>query len=198
MSKRKQFKYRLPQYEAPEHLWGEIEKRIPSKENISKPAWLEKLPVHKAPENIFSQVEHKLRKRASRRTVSIVSKAAASLILILGMVWIFRHLNQNNQEYTITHRIQVEYQKTGTNETPLLKEGFNLQEFLSQVCKTQPSICEKSTYKDLKQQLENLNTEEKFLKREIQRHQDDQLKHHLLQIQKDKEKIHRYIVQLFI
>ena len=198
MKKRKQSTYRLPRYRAPEHLWDEIETRISSEENISRPGWLEKLPVHKAPEHIFSQVEHKLRKRKSRRTISIALKAAASLLLILAMGWIFLHSTGNNQEYIISHHIQVEYQTPDITEVALSEEGFHLQDFISQVWKTQPSSCKKSAYKDLTQQLGNLRREEEFLKKEIQRHDDDQLKDHLLQIQKDKEKIHRYIVQLFI
>jgi hypothetical protein len=197
MKKRKQSAYRLPQYRAPEHLWDEIEKQISSKENTSRPGWQEKLPVHKAPEHVFSQVEYKLRERTSHRKIAIALKAAAFLLLILAMGWVFLHSTGNNQEYIISHHIQVEYQKAGI-KTPLSKEEFNLQDYLSQACKTQPSICEKSAYKDLTQQLENLRREEEFLKEEIQRHDDDQLKDHLLQIQKDKEKIHRYIVQLFI
>lgn len=156
---------KLPEYDAPDSVWSHINARLP----------LAELPTYDAPEFVWTQIESQLsdatqNAKPKPQTLKILrggkaykfAVAASVALLVTVGFWFFKINNTHRNNIRITTEVVdnqlLKHDFSGDDETFAMVEEF---------CKTSLPVCEQSDFKNLKAELDELNTAHTRLKNAI-------------------------------
>lgn len=193
MSKKKTtLKERLPIHPSPNDIWQKIDQHLDSLENENIDSNVVMImPIYRAPD-IFEQIKPKKRVRS----ISFITlKIAASIILILALPFTFKHI-KNKARITVIHTVENQYKKPSITITQTTIDA-DFKAILNQKCQTNPNICQLKEFDELFTKLNEIELEERELKKAYEQFKSTEIESHILRILTDKIKIESYILQLF-
>ncbi len=154
----------LPQYEPPHTLWQSTNARLT----------LTELPIYDAPEFVWQNIENQLSETQNPKLLTQNGQilrggnfykfaVAASVALMVGVgFWFFKFKNTHQNNIRVSTEIV---------DNQLIKNDFGSDDetfaMVEEFCKTALPVCEQPDFKNLKAELDELNTAHTRLKNAI-------------------------------
>jgi hypothetical protein len=184
---------KLPEYEPPDTVWQGIETRLP----------LLELPTYDAPDFVWQQIEEQLNSPQNRNRKTEIRNTqrggqfyrwaiAASIVLVVSVgFWFLK--TQNTEQINISISTEVV-------DNQLLKKDFDNEEhafaMVETFCKTALPVCEQPEFKNLKNELDTLNTAREELKNALGEYAaDPDLIAELTKIENERTSVLRQLVE---
>ncbi|MGA0559437.1 hypothetical protein ACO2Q8_22455 [Larkinella sp. VNQ87] len=156
----------LPEYEPRADLWDRIEGDLRADGAIDRV--LGDLPVYEPRSDAWESVAERLEKPVVRPLwVRSLRWAAAAVVLLVGGLWLVLK-PASDEKVTIAYETEVvETELTVVPEAPVSSADRNVETFINEQCEQQVVICQKPEVKELKQQLDELNTRKATVEEEL-------------------------------
>ena len=155
---------KLPEHKAPETVWQNIEKSLRQDSSPLSEA-LDKMPSHSPPPQLWDNITNELdqdKNPVPIRRITIlrrmVSAAAVILLLLVAGIWVSQGPETEEQFVYSEEKLEslVSYADWDRDE-----EAFAM---VMEFCKVQALVCEEPGFKDLRSELEELNSAREKLK----------------------------------
>ncbi len=139
--------YQLPQYEPSDEVWKKIEAGL--NEDMMKKA-ISQLSIYEPTEEVWTNINQELNLHKSKIIIWRWVSMAASLLLIAGIV-IYKRLEAPNMSYS-QEKLDAQLVLSSTDDSQ------KQYEMIIAYCKDQTYVCQNPEFKELKSELEDLNS----------------------------------------
>ncbi len=189
----------LPQYSvAGGKIWERIDRSLEKKKKI-----LSGLPEYKSPECIWERVAEDLDEKLPTkdhperryRSLAVRLAAAATILILVGLgIWQLTQKEHLQEEVSYTTENIMILDKTGLEMDEGTQHEINV--LLSRHCKANPKICASLEYKDLQNELQEIDKACEELLHQIVKSPDNQLYQFLYRMENERMAIQKELLHL--
>lgn len=173
-------------------IWGEIEKTL----DASRPnqELIDNLPEFKLPKDIWPEIEAKIDKKQPKTVFIKIVKVAAAILLLLSSAVIIKQVYfSKSTKGEISYSVET-IQDDGTAFTPELKISGNSH--IQAICLNNPVACNSEAFKELNQQINDLNNELDKLSKLLIENNDPQLQRYYYKLENQKTDIEIQMIKI--
>jgi hypothetical protein len=157
--------YQLPEYEPSDNIWNNIEAKL--NDDILQKA-IQQMPEYEPQPMVWESIEAQLYQKKTVKLFSFKSMSiAASVLLILGIgLYVFK--NREN--------VAIQYSEQAMNSDLLIQSSDDSSadyEMITAFCREQNYVCENPEFKNLKTELDELQTASVELKEAMGQYNTD-------------------------
>ena len=149
--------YQLPEYEPSDEVWKKIEAGL--NDDVMKQA-ISQLPIYEPKEEIWTNINYELNQHKPKVNIWKWVSVAASVLLIAGILVVYHQKDTP----------EISYSQEKLDKQLLLSSTDDSQkqyEMIVAYCKQETFICQNPEFKELKTELEELNSASVQLKEAV-------------------------------
>lgn len=148
--------YQLPEYEPAEDVWKKIEAGL--NEDIMKKA-IGQLPMYEPAEDVWTSINQQLNPHKSKVIAWRWASVAAVVLLVAGL-FIYEQMDASDISYT-QETLDKQLLLSATDDSQ------KQYEMIVAYCRKETFVCQNPEFKELKSELEDLNTASTQLKEAV-------------------------------
>jgi hypothetical protein len=161
----------LPEFEPKANLWSQIEQTLDFDDLLE--AKIKDLPEFEPSlewNSILEEISVEKKPKIIKFPSFIRWSIAASVLLILGFVWVF---NKKSDEGVISYSVEKQVEIQSDLQTNVSNSEGDAEKFINQQCEEVEVVCMKPEVKELRAELAELNLNQRDVETQIEQFGND-------------------------